>query len=254
VDASWVGRRVVVHLGPTPDGGAYARLVAAPVENLHALPDGLDPAHAIAMVGTGRTALMVLEVAAIRPDDVVIVTAAAGGLGSLLVQSALETGARVLALAGGPAKVRALRSLAPDAGEDLAVVDSRAPRWREGARDALGRLGANRADVVLDGVGGVLGTGAAHLLRPGGRLVVHGWASGEPNDVADDPHAGIDVRPVVGPGAPQLGDLRTFQERALARAAGGRWRVLVHRVPFAEAARAHRELEERRTTGKVVLV
>lgn len=254
VEDAWVGRRVVVHLGPTPDGGGYARLVVAPVEKVHLLPEGLDPAHAVAMVGTGRMALMVLEVAAVRPGEVVVVTAAAGGLGSLFVQSALATGARVLALAGGPAKVRAVRSLAPDAGGRLAVVDARAPRWREGARDALGRLRTERADVVLDGVGGELGTDAARLLRPGGRLVVHGWASGEPNGVAEDPYPGIEVRPVVGPGAPKLGDLRTYQERALARAADGRWSVLVHRVPFAEAARAHRELEERRTTGKVVLV
>ena len=48
--------------------------------------------------------------------------------------------------------------------------------------------------------------------------------------------------------------MRRFQERALALAAAGTWRVLTHRVPFAQAARAHRELEERRTTGKVVLV
>lgn len=261
VDPAWVGRRVVAHLGPTPDGGGYARLVVAPVARVHVLPDGLEPTHAVAMVGTGRTALMVLEVAAIRADEVVVVTAAAGGLGSLLVQSALAAGARVLALAGGPAKVRTVRSVAPDAGQRLAVVDSRPPGWDDVARDALGRLladgadGAEGADVVLDGVGGEVGTAAARLLRAGGRLVVHGWASGEANTLAGDGDGGrIEVRPVVGPGAPALGDPRAYQERALALAAAGRWRVLVHPVPFAEAARAHRELEQRGTTGKVVLV
>lgn len=260
VDRSWRGRDVVVHLGPTPHGGGYARRVVAPVERLHALPDGLDPAEAVAMVGTGRTALMVLDVAAIEPGEVVVVTAAAGGLGSLLVQAALEAGARVLALAGGPAKVRTVRALAPDAGQRLAVLDVLAARWPADARAAVGRLLGDGADVVLDGVGGETGTRAARLLRPGGRLVVHGWASGHPNPLAEGDAedgaapAGIEVRRVVGPGAAVPGDPREYQQRALARAAAGRWRVLVHRVPFAEAARAHRELEERRTTGKVVLV
>jgi NADPH2:quinone reductase len=266
VPGSWLGRRVVAHLGPVRDGGGYARLAAVAADALHALPDGIDAADAVAMIGTGRMAVMVLDVADVGADDVVVVTAAAGGIGSLAVQSALAGGAWVLALVGGPAKVRTLRGLAPDAGQRLAVVDYRAAGWEDAARRAVIRLDASRtgvarplddgpapgADVVLDGVGGDLGAAAAGLLRPGGRLVVHGWSSGAPNPLATD--GGLDVRPVVGPGAPDVGDLRPFRERALDRAARGEWRVLTHRVPLAEAARAHRELEERRTTGKVVLV
>jgi NADPH2:quinone reductase len=257
VEESWRGARVAAHLGPTPDGGGYARLAVAPVEALHRLPERLDLAEAVAMIGTGRMALMTLEVARIGPDDVVVVTAAAGGLGSLFVQSALDVGARVLALAGGPRKVRAVRGLVPDAGQRVAVVDVAAPGWPAGARAALGRLRADAATVLVDGVGGELGAHAAALLGTGGRLVVQGWASGRPNPVAasattpaGDP---VEVLAVVGPGAPAFGDLRTYQRRALERAASGSWRVLTHRVAFAEAARAHRELEERRTVGKVVL-
>lgn len=256
-DPAWAGRRVVAHLGPTPDGGGYARLVPVAESGLHPLPDGLDVADAVAMIGTGRTALMTLEVAGIGPDDVVVVTAAAGGLGSLLVQSALAAGGRVLALAGGPGKVRAVRDVAPDAGQRLAVLDYRPVGWPDAARHALGRLGADTATIVLDGVGGVAGESAARLLGPGGRLVVHGWASGAPNPLAaagTHGAADIEVRHVVGPGAPALGDPRRYQEQALALAAHGTWRVLTHRVPLARAAVAHRHLEERRTTGKVVLV
>jgi len=269
---SWVGRRVVAHLGPVRDGGGYARLAVVGADALHALPPGLDEADAVAMVGTGRMALMVLDVADVAAGDLVVVTAAAGGIGSLAVQSALAAGAWVLALAGGPAKVRTVGDLVPDAGERLVVVDYRAPGWPDVARQGVARLDASRrsatartgrphtdgdaepagADVVLDGVGGDLGAGAAALLRPGGRLVVHGWSSGEANPLAT--HRDVEVRNVVGPGAPDFGDLRPYRERALARAASGEWRVLTHRVPLAEAARAHRELEERRTTGKVVLV
>ena len=253
VDPAWVGRRVAAHLGATPDGGGYARLAVVAEASLHALPDDVDLPDAIAMIGTGRMALMTLEVAQIGADDVVVVTAAAGGLGSLFVQAALGDGARVLALAGGPAKVRAVRALAPDAGQRLAVVDYRAPGWADRAREALGRLDAPGATVVLDGVGGEAGAAAARLLGTGGRLVVHGWSSGSPATTAETA-SDVDVRDVLGPNAPSFGDLRAYQQRALGLAAAGAWRVLTHRVPFAEAARAHRELEERRTTGKVVLV
>ncbi|WP_157601963.1 zinc-binding dehydrogenase, partial [Promicromonospora kroppenstedtii] len=188
----------------------------------------------------------------------------------------LRAGARVVALAGGAAKLKVLRDLLPgeslegeaQSGTDrLALVDYSAPGWLDEARAALGASGAT---LVLDGVGGDLGTAATGLLRRAdgadagsgvtpGRLVAYGWASGTANRYtswaeADRIESPIEVRYAVGPEAPPMGDQRPYQERALAMAASGRWRVVTHRVPFAEAARAHRELEERRTTGKVVLV
>lgn len=255
VDPAWTGRRVAAHLGATPDGGGYARLAVAPVAALHRIPGGLDEAEAIAMIGTGRMAVYTLDIAGISRDDVVVVTAAAGGLGSLFVQAALHAGARVVALASGP-KTAMISALAPDgSGERLAVVDYAAPGWTGRARAALAALRADGATVVLDGVGGDAGTAAADLLLEGGRLVVNGWSSGSANRYAtDEAPRPLEVRAAVGPGAPAPGDMRRFQERALALAAAGTWRVLTHRVPFAQAARAHRELEERRTAGKVVLV
>ncbi|MFI6428044.1 alcohol dehydrogenase catalytic domain-containing protein [Promicromonospora sp. NPDC050880] len=269
VDPAWAGRPVAAHLGPVPDGGGYARRVVVGADRLHALPetpDGtpLDPAAAIAMIGTGRMAAYTLDVAAVTPDDVVVVTGAAGGLGTLFVQEALHDGARVVALAGGPAKLAVLRDLVSDPGR-LALVDYSAPDWPDAARTALG---ATPATLVLDGVGGPLGTAATSLLSGAegadaagaGRLVAYGWASGSANRYTawapDDERieSALEVRYAVGPDAPPMGDQRPYQERALAHAASGRWRVVTHRVPFAQAARAHRELEERRTTGKVVLV
>ncbi|GAA1855740.1 alcohol dehydrogenase catalytic domain-containing protein [Myceligenerans crystallogenes] len=295
VPASWTGTRVAAHLGAVARGGGYARRVVVDAAALHRIPDGprgpLGEADAIAMIGTGRMAVYTLDVAGLTPADVVVVTAAAGGLGSLFVQEALAVGARVLALAGGEAKLRVLRELTggthgapgdtgpswlvPDRGRRIAWVDYTAPGWVAAAREALaGLTGDDAADggsatVVFDGVGGELGTAATALLRTGGRLIAYGWASGAPNGytswAAGSPEAGgglgrgpapddVVVRYAVGPDAPPMGDQRPYQERALAAAASGRWRVLTHRVPFAEAARAHRELEERRTTGKVVLV
>lgn len=320
VDPAWRGRLVAAHLGPVPDGGGYARRVVTGVGTLHTL-DGdapLEPASAVALVGTGRTAVYTLDVAEIAADDVVVVTAAAGGLGSLFVQEALHVGARVVALAGGQTKLAALRGLVAGPGRDgrapgpghvdrhepagrdgsappdasqLALVDYSVDGWERAARAALR---GERATVVLDGVGGELGTAATALLTarhapgqaphdapapgaaPGhtaeapagasrpGRLITYGWASGAPNRYTSwagddrirpaDGERGFEVRYVVGPDAPPMDDPRAYQQRAIAHAASGRWRVATHRVPLAEAARAHRELEERRTVGKVVLV
>ncbi|MFC8797353.1 alcohol dehydrogenase catalytic domain-containing protein [Promicromonospora sp. NPDC057138] len=280
VDVSWIGRPVAAHLGAVPDGGGYARRVVVGADKLHALPDGpdgapLDPADGIAMIGTGRMAVYTLDIAAMTAADVVVVTGATGGLGTLFVQEALHAGARVVALAGGDAKLKVLQDLVsgtagaqsgevpgevPGAGR-LALVDYSAPGWTDAARAALG---PSPATLVFDGVGGDLGTAATGLLRDGapgagGRLVAYGWASGAPNRYtswagAEQIESPVEVRYAVGPDAPPMGDQRPYQERALAHAASGRWRVATHRVPFAEAARAHRELEERRTTGKVVLV
>jgi NADPH2:quinone reductase len=270
------------------DGGGYARRVVVGAEKLHELPAGpdggpLDPADAIAMIGTGRMAVYTLDIAAMTAADVVVVTGAAGGLGTLFVQEALHVGARVVALAGGAAKLAVLRDLLPgEVGEPeaeraddasgslagpgrLALVDYSAPGWTDTARKALG---PSPATLVFDGVGGDLGTAATALLgsgpagddQPGnGRLVAYGWASGTPNRYtawagAERIESPVEVRYAVGPEAPPMGDQRPFQQRALANAASGRWRVATYRVPFADAARAHRELEERRTTGKVVLV
>jgi NADPH2:quinone reductase len=256
VDAAWRGRRVAAHLGATPDGGGYARLAVVPVEALHRVPDHVTAPDAIAMIGTGRTAVGILDLAELDATDTVLVTAAAGGLGTLLVQSALAAGARVVGLAGGPEKVALVRALAREPhAERLVVIDYRAEGWLDDARAAVRQHALGGATVLLDGVGGDPGTAAASLVAPGGRLVLFGWSSGERNRAADDPgDGGPEVRWAVGPQARPWGDLFTLQERALALAADGTWHVVTHQVPLAEAARAHRELEERATTGKVVLV
>src|SRR5690606_27726634 len=131
VDPAWVGRRAVAHLGAAH--GGYAELALAPVGGLHELPRHLRPEVAVAMIGTGRTAMGILEVAAITADDLVVVPAAAGGLGALFVQAARRAGAGVVGLAGGEAKVELVRSL----GADVAV-DYRAEGWVERLRAELG--------------------------------------------------------------------------------------------------------------------
>ncbi|MFF5772170.1 zinc-binding dehydrogenase [Streptomyces californicus] len=250
VDASWLGRRVVAYLGHERSGG-YAEFALADAAALHALPASLTASDAVAMIGTGRTALGILDQAELTARDVVVVTAAAGGMGLLIVQAARRAGAVVVALAGGPRKVERVLTEGADA-----AVDYLAGGWEARLADAVGPDGAS---VVLDGVGGRAGVTAMRALAPGGRHLYFGWAS-EPGTFAALPteelsERGISSRFVAGPSLFALpGGIRALEERALDEATAGRLRPALTAYGLADAARAHRELESRATIGKVVLL
>ncbi|MEU9730831.1 zinc-binding dehydrogenase [Streptomyces sp. NPDC048002] len=246
VAALWLGKRVVAHLGFVP--GGYAELAVTEVERLHEIPAGLDFAEAVAMIGTGRTAMGILQFAELGPDSVAVVPAAAGGIGTLLVQYAKNAGATVVGLAGGPAKAALVR----ENGADLAV-DYKEPDWPAKVR---AWLGGRAATVVFDGVGGDVARESVALLGPGGRHIVFGWSGEGLHNGAPHVVEGVSEQ-VLGPvmlgraGGPD--PLRTLELRALVEAAEGRLTPAVQRFPLAEAAAAHRALESRATTGKVVL-
>ena len=243
---SWSGRRVVAHLGQA--SGGYAERAVAPASALHEIPDGMPADVAVAMIGTGRTAVGILELAELTPDDVVLVTAAAGGLGALFVQAAEGLGATAVGLAGGAAKIERVRGL----GATLAI-DYLEPGWPALVREALPD---RRPSVALDGVGGAVGWAVAELLADGGRLVRFGALSGEaPFDPGELAARGVAVVERVGPRLVQRpGGMRDLEATALANAAKGVWTPLVQRFPLARADAAHAAIETRATIGKVVLV
>ncbi|RSS50416.1 zinc-binding dehydrogenase [Streptomyces sp. WAC01280] len=252
-DPSWLGKRVVAHLGMVP--GGYAELAVTDAARLHALPEHLGEAEAVAMIGTGRTTLGILQFTELGPDSIAIVPAAAGGIGTLLVQYAKNAGATVIGLAGGPAKV----ALVEANGADLAV-DYKQPDWPEKVR---AHLGERSATVVFDSVGGDTGRATVDLLGKGGQHVVFGWSGaglhdGEPLTFTPEELAawGITSESVLGPVMIRKagGDVRNLELAALAAATDGTLRPAVHRFPLADAAGAHRALENRGTTGKVVLI
>ncbi|MER6199339.1 zinc-binding dehydrogenase [Streptomyces sp. NPDC001586] len=249
-DPAWLGRTVVVHLGFAP--GGYAEYAVADADRLHPVPDTLDPAEAVAMIGTGRTTLGILQFADLGPDSVALIPAAAGGIGTLLVQYARSVGATVIALAGGPAKT----ALAAANGAHLAL-DYTAPGWA----DTVRAHHPGGATVLFDSVGGDTARTALGLLAPGARHLVFGWSAG-PLDLTDAERAdlaarSITTRSVLGPamlqqvGAPD--PLRVLETRALTEAATGRLRPALTRYPLAKAASAHHALESRATTGKLIL-
>ncbi|MBW1599090.1 zinc-binding dehydrogenase [Streptomyces sp. JJ38] len=250
VGPEWLGRRVVAHLGMVP--GGYAERAVTGVERLHVLPEGVAEPQAVAVIGTGRTAMGILQFIEPGPGDTVLVLAAAGGVGSLLVQYAQRAGARVIGAAGGPDKTAAVLRL----GADVAV-DYRERGWT--------RRVPGPVTHVLEGVGGDIGRAAVDLLAPGGTHLSYGYAATgfDPSgqavlDEDEQRRRGVVSRSVLGkPMFDRIGgmeNLRVLEERAMARLADGTFDPLVHAFPLAEAAKAHRALEERATTGKVVLV
>ncbi|CAJ64932.1 MULTISPECIES: zinc-binding dehydrogenase [Frankia] len=247
VDDGWLGRRVVAHLGQAGQG--YAQLAVREVDNVHPIPPTLDAPAAVAMIGTGRTAIGILDVAELTAEDVVLITAAAGGIGSLLVQAARGVGATVVAIAGGAVKVAAARRLGADLAVDYTLAD-----WPDAVRAALdGRT----VTVTLDGVGGPAGRAALELIGPAGRYYTFGWAAGSPTTITteDVTERGLLVASVLGPRMfRRPGGLAALEEAALAAAAAGTLVPAVQTFPLAEAAAAHAALEGRATTGKVVLL
>lgn len=247
VDPSWLGRRVVAHLGPVP--GGYARRAAVAASALHVVPDDVGADAAVAMIGTGRTALAVLDTAAITSDDVVLVTAAAGGLGSLFVQAGRRAGAVVVGVAGGPDKVRQVTKLGATHAIDYLDDD-----WPSQVTAAVGDQAVS---LVLDGVGGDLGRSAFDLLGAGGRLVMFGSSSGQLIEFTSLDLIQRGLTATWGIGAKltrRPGLMRELETRSLAELAAGRLVPVVQRFPLERAADAHAALEARRTTGKVVLV
>lgn len=247
VDASWLGRRVVAHLGQASSG--YAELAVREVDAVHPIPDDVADDAAVAMIGTGRTTMMILKLAQLSADDVALVTAAAGGIGSLLVQAARNAGAVVVGAAGGAAKVARVQEL----GADVAV-DYAAPDWPQRVRDALD---GREVTVAFDAVGGEIGRAALELIGLGGRILLYGWFDDGPTRLsAEDLYArGLTASVPIGPRLLKgPGGLRDLEERALAAVAQHQLAPAVQRFPLADAAAAHAAIEGRATTGKVVLV
>lgn len=235
-DASLVHRRVVASLGGS---GGYSGHAVAPAATTFAVPEELELEAAVALLADGRTAVGLIESAGITPGETVLVPAAAGGVGTLLVQLARSTGGRVVGAARGEDKLDLLRGL----GVDL-VVDYGRPGWAEAVVGGV--------DVAFDGVGGPVGRSAFDLVRPGGRYLPFGMASGAFADVSAEEAAGRGVDVVRGsrPSSEQLAE-RT--RTALAEAVAGRLRPVVGQsFPLEQAAVAHARIEARATVGKTL--
>ena len=242
-DPSWIGRRVVAR---GRSGGFVERAVAG-ADELLPVPDELGLPEACALYPDGGTALGLVEKARIRTGEWVLVEAAAGGVGTLLVQLARSAGARVIGAARGDRKCDLIRELGADV-----VVDYSEPGW---AKRVLAVTDGVGPDVVFDGVGGVIGRAAFEVTARGGRFSVHGAASG--GATTPDP-AEARQRGVTVIGIEQLRGFRPHMarwgERILSEAAEGRIQPVIGQTfPLDRAADAHAAIESRSSLGKTLL-
>jgi len=241
------GERVVALCGT----GGYAEYATAPATRAFPIPGDVDDATALALLLQGVTAWHLHRtVGRVAEGETVVVHAAAGGVGSLAVQLGHAMGAgRVIATASTQDK----RRLALELGADVAV--DTAP---EGMRERLEEAnGGRQVDVVFEMAGGEAFDQSLAALAPFGRIVVCGIASGEQNAVRTGSLLRRS-RSVLGFWVMHCLDRPAMVADALAdlfaRVARGELRVVVGGTyPLGEAARAQTDLEERRTTGKLVL-
>ena len=220
--------------------GGYAERAVVPRHNPIPVPYGVPLQDAVALLADGRTATALIRATAPQKGETVLIEAAAGGVGSLLVQLARNAGANVVGLASGARKT----ALATELGADVAV-DYTEQGWE---------AGVPAADVVFDGVGGDVATAAFGLLREGGRMYSYGAASGAFARIPDDEAARRGVTLIRGVQVTPE-QMRELTESALAEAAAGRLRPVIGQTfPLARAAEAHAAIERRDTIGKTLLV
>jgi D-arabinose 1-dehydrogenase-like Zn-dependent alcohol dehydrogenase len=223
-------------------GGGYAEYTVVPSRNAVRVPDGLDLTHAaMACCPVGTSVRAVLGLGQAGPGDVVLVTGAGGGLGLHQIQVAKSVGAHVIAVTSSDAKADTIKTVGAD--EIIVSPDLRfsAEVWR--------RTGKQGADIVLENV---VTTTLGESLRSatqGAAVIVLGNIGAQP--VSIDPGLLIMRRiRLMGSGNATYADLR----RALHLMATGAVRPMIDRVlPFTEAAEGHAMMEERRSTGRVLL-
>lgn len=232
--------------------GSYAELQAMPADRVVQVPDAIDFETAAAAMLQGMTAhYLCHDTYRLRAGETALVHAAAGGVGQLLVQMAKALGARVLGTAGSEEKAR----LGREAGADEVIVYA----THDFAAETKRLTGGEGVHVVYDGVGKTTFERDLDVLRPRGYLVLFGGASGAVPPF--DPML-LSRKGSLFLTRPTLVNYIATREELVARAtsvfemiASGRLRMRIdHRYPLAEAAQAHRDLEARKTTGKVLLI
>jgi NADPH:quinone reductase len=246
-----VGARVACMAGPD---SAYAERRLAPAWRTVPLPDAIDDRTAAAMMIRGMTARYLLhETYRVCPGDTILVHAAAGGAGLIMCQWAKYLGATVIGTVGSADKAAVARAH----GCDHAIVldaDGKA----DFAAEVRARTDGRGVPVVYDSIGKATFAGSLACLARRGILASFGEASGDPDPIA--PRA-LGTMGSLYVTHPSLGDYTATRAELLATAnhlfemvASGRIRIAISaEYPLAEAARAHADLEARRTTGSIVL-
>jgi NADPH:quinone reductase len=232
--------------------GSYAEYAAVPADRLVPLPPGITEQQAAAAMLQGITAhYLVHDTYPLKKGETALIHAAAGGVGLLLVQMAKNVGARVIATVGSQEKAK----LAREAGADDVILYAQQDFEVETKRITDGK----GVHVVYDGVGKTTFDKDLDVLRPRGYLVLFGASSGPvpPFDLAKLGHKGslFITRPTLVHHMVTHEELQKRATDVLTMIATGKIKLRIeHIYPLNEVQKAHRDLEGRKTTGKLLLI
>ncbi|MEU3908908.1 zinc-binding dehydrogenase [Streptomyces goshikiensis] len=230
---------------------AFAEYSLARVKDLVPVPKEMDAAQATMLSSPAQVGLEVIQASFLKEGESVLVHAAAGAIGHLVVQMVKALGAgTVVATAKGEAKL----AFAKELGADV-VVDYSREGWEEEVREATGGAGV---DVVLDSVGADVTLKSIGLLKPFGRLVFYGSAGGGldlPTVSLKDLAGKYLTHFSMGVMDKTVDNFDAVVDEVCAMVLMGKVRPVVHtRLPLEEAAKAHQVMEDRAQLGRVVLV
>jgi len=232
--------------------GSYAEYVAAPVEGLVPIPQNVSDQYAAAAMLQGMTAhYLCYDTYPLKPGETALIHAAAGGVGLLLVQMAHQLDARVI----GTVSTEEKAQLARQAGADEVILYTQTDFEAETKR----LTGGKGVDVVYDGVGKATFEKSLNVLRPRGMLVLFGASSGPVPPI--DPMT-LSQKGSLYMARTKLAHFTATRDELLLRSgavfgmiAAGKLKLrIAHTYPLAEAPQAHRDLEGRKTTGKLLLL
>lgn len=232
--------------------GSYAEYAAVPADRLVPIPAGVTDQQAAAAMLQGMTAQYLShDTYPLKRGETALVHAAAGGVGLLLVQMAHRIGTRVLATVSTEQKAK----LAHDAGADEIILYTQTDFEAETKR----LTGGKGVDVVYDSVGKTTFEKGLNVLRPRGMMVLFGASSGAvpPFDLIVLSQKGslYVTRPTLVNYIATRDELLARSGAVFGMVAAGKLKLRIeHTYPLAEAQRAHRDLEGRKTTGKLLLI
>ena len=245
-----IGQRVACVAGPD---GAYAQARLVPAARVVPLPDGIDARVAAAMMVRGMTARYLLhETFRVKPGDTILIHAAAGGVGLILCQWARHLGATVIGTVGSADKAAIARAH----GCDHPIVIG-------GGEDFIARVraltGGAGVPVVYDSIGKATFEGSLACLARRGLLASFGEASGDPDPVAPRRLGALGsvylTHPSLGDYTATRADLLASANHLFDMVANRNIRVEISaEYALRDAARAHADIEQRRTTGSIVLI
>jgi len=244
-----LGDRVVAMF---PDGGGYAQYAVTPSYLATVIPPNISSQESLALQVQGTTAYLLLKDGAkIQSGQTVLIHAAAGGVGTLLVQIAKQMGAgKIIATGSNVEKLAVAKSLGADE-----LINYTESDWAQKVKDATGGKGV---DLILDATGGEILRNSFSCLAPFGRLISYGNPSGgstsiEAFTLVNNNHilqgfglASYFVKPDL---------MQEAYQYLFSQAATGKLKVHIGQTfPLKDAAEAHRQMENRKTTGKIVLI